>query len=131
MKPPTRPDLPALLAKAQGLYFVPTGLLAIVNIRVFEAVTGPKTDRWLVKTVGGLVVAVGAGLWMAGRRRAVTPELATIAVGSAAALAAVDLVYVSKGRISPIYLLDALGEVALLIGWAVAWPHIRAEEDAS
>ena len=33
---------------------------AILGRRSFEAVTGPKIDYWLVRTVGGLLVAVGA-----------------------------------------------------------------------
>ena len=41
-----------------------------------------------------------------------------LAIGSAAALAGIDLVYVSRRRIAPIYLLDALGEFALIAGWA-------------
>jgi hypothetical protein len=41
----------------------------------------------------------------------------TLAVGSAVGLGAVDVVYAAKGRISPIYLLDALLEAALLAAW--------------
>lgn len=33
----------------------------------------------------------------------------------------IDLIYVSVGRISPIYLLDALLEVVLIVWWAVIW----------
>jgi hypothetical protein len=34
--------------------------------RSFEAVTGPKRDDWLVKTIGGLIAMVGATLIGAG-----------------------------------------------------------------
>ena len=43
-----------------------------------------------------------------------------LAVGSAAALAAVDIVYVGLGTIAKVYLLDAALEIVLLIAWAAA-----------
>jgi hypothetical protein len=92
-----------------------------VSIRSFEAVTGPKVDRWLVKTVGALVAVIGAGLALASRRRQLAPEIVIVATGSAAALATIDTVYVAKRRISPVYLLDALTETALVAGWARIW----------
>jgi hypothetical protein len=40
-----------------------------------------------------------------------------LAPGNAVALTAVDVVYVAKRRIRPVYLLDAVLEIALLAGW--------------
>ncbi len=110
------------LALGQAVYFAVTGVWPLVSMRTFEAVTGPKTDHWLVRTVGILVTVIGAVLGLAGWRRRVPPETAVLAVGSAAGLAAIDVVYVAKGRISPIYLLDALAEAVLIVAWLVAWP---------
>jgi hypothetical protein len=90
-------------------------------MRSFEAVTGPKVDRWLVKTVGALVAVIGCALALASRRRQLTPEIVLVAAGSAAALAAIDTVYVAKRRISPVYLLDAVAEIVLVAGWARLW----------
>ena len=111
-------DASGLLALGQGVYYLLTGLWALVSMRTFEAVTGPKTDRWLVKTVGVLVSVIGAVLMLAGLRRRVEPESALLAAGSAAGLAAIDTVYATRGRISKIYLLDAVAEVALAAAWA-------------
>lgn len=115
------------LARAQALYYVATGVWPLVDIRSFEAVTGPKTDRWLVKTVGLLVATTGLSLGLAARRRRFAPEVVLVAAGNAAALAAIDGVYVAKGRISPIYLLDAAAEIALVAGWAGLWWRGRSE----
>ncbi|HET8631948.1 MAG TPA: hypothetical protein VFL91_31365 [Thermomicrobiales bacterium] len=109
------------LALAQGAYYLLTGVWPLVSIGTFQRLTGPKADRWLVKTVGVLVAASGGALLSAGRRRRLTPELAGLAASSAAGLAAIDVVYAAKGRIAPIYLLDALVELALVAGWAGAW----------
>jgi hypothetical protein len=64
-----------------------------------------------------LVGVIGATLMVAGSRKAVGPETRVLAAGSAAGLAAVDVVYVAHGRISPIYLLDAAAEFGLLWLW--------------
>jgi hypothetical protein len=112
-------DLDAALATGQGLYYLVTGVWPLLSMRSFEAVTGAKTDRWLVKTVGVLVGVIGGVLMLSGRRRRVPLEPTLLATGSAAGLAAIDTIYASTGRISKIYLLDALAEVALLAGWAL------------
>jgi hypothetical protein len=113
-------DRSAILALGQGLYYLVTGVWPLVSLRTFEAVTGPKVDRWLVKTVGVLVSVIGGVLLLAGRRRRVEPEPALLAAASAAGLAAIDTVYATRGRISKIYLLDAVVEVALVAAWVAA-----------
>jgi hypothetical protein len=113
----------ASLALAQGLYYAASGLWPLVSIDTFQKVTGPKTDLWLVKTVGVLVGVTGGVLITAARRRQVTPEIPLLAAGSAAGLAAIDITYVAKRRISPIYLLDALAELALVGCWAFGRPR--------
>jgi hypothetical protein len=55
---------------------------------------------------------------MAGVRRQTTREVPVLAIGSAAGLAAIDTVYAGRGRISKVYLLDALAEVGLIAAWA-------------
>jgi hypothetical protein len=103
---------------AQGAYYVATGVLPFVSRRAFEAVTGPKREWWLVQTVGALVTVVGGALIAGVARDRVTPELAAVAAGCAGALAAIDVVYVAKGRIAPSYLGDAALQVALLAAGA-------------
>jgi hypothetical protein len=99
-------------------YYVATGVWPLVSRRTFERVTGPKSDYWLVQTVGLLVGSIGLGLAQNLRRRgAVAPELRTIAVASAVSLALVDVIFVSKGRIRPVYLVDAVAEAALIAAW--------------
>jgi hypothetical protein len=108
------------LALGQGVYFVATGVWPLLHMRSFEAVTGPKVDKWLVKTVGALVAVIGGVLVSAAARRHVTPDTAGLAIGSAAALGAIDVIYAGKGRIAPIYLADAAVEGAIVTAWAAA-----------
>ncbi len=109
----------SLLGIVQGLYFSVTGIWPLIHINSFMAVTGPKVDIWLVKTVGILIFIIGLGLLAAGIKRRITFPLALIATGSALGLFFIDVIYVWQGTISPIYLLDAVLESILVISWCV------------
>jgi hypothetical protein len=89
-------------------------------MRTFEAVTGPKSDRWLVKTVGALIAVIGTTL-VAGAARGPAAELRYLGAATATVLACVDCIYVARRRISPVYLLDAVVELGILAGWAALW----------
>lgn len=106
---------------AQGFYYLLTGVWSLVSIRTFQMVTGPKTDLWLVKTVGALVSVIGVVLILAGIRNQITPEIFALAVGSCLVLSIVDINYVSKKVISKIYLLDAVAEIVLIVIWFLAF----------
>lgn len=110
-------QLPRSLLLAQGTYYLATGIWPLLDRRSFERVTGPKTDFWLVRTVGSLIAIAGATMIVASARRQPAPDSATLAIGTAAALGAVDTVYATGGRISRIYLLDAIAELALVGAW--------------
>lgn len=112
------PDVRHSALLAQSVYYAGTGLGGFVSRRAFEAVTGPKREWWLVQTVGALVTVVGGVLASAAMRDRVTPEVSALAVGSASALAAIDVIYVARRRISPVYLLDAAIQAGLIVAVA-------------
>jgi len=101
-------------AEIQGAYYVATGVWPVVHLRSFEWATGPKLEGWLVKAVGGLIAAIGTTLFCAARRDRITPELRTLAVGSALWLLGVEVYYAARRRISPVHLGDAVIEAALI-----------------
>ncbi len=105
------------LAIGQGIFYLVTGIWPLLNMQTFQMVTGPKADRWLVKTVGVLISVVGGVLLLAGVRRDTSPEVPILATGSALGLTAIDAIYVARKRISPIYLLDSAAEIALVLAW--------------
>jgi hypothetical protein len=101
----------------QGAYYLATGLWPLVHLPSFEAVMGPKTDDWLVHMVGLLAAVIGAGLGLAAaQNHHGSPEIVVVAAGAALAFAGIDFWYVLNGTISPIYLADALVELALVFG---------------
>lgn len=104
------------MALVQGVYFLITGVWPILSMRTFLLVTGPKTDLWLVKTVGLVLAVIGAVLIHAQMTASVNAPVIFLAIGSAAALTLVEIIYVFKRVISPVYLADAFAEL-ILIGW--------------
>lgn len=105
---------PSTLARTQGAYYVCTGLWPLLHMSSFLKVTGPKTDLWLVQTVGVLVTCIGGQLVLSGPR---AEQLRPLATAAALGLAAVEVIHVSRKRISPVYLLDAIAEVGMAFLW--------------
>ncbi len=113
--------LPRPAALQSGFYAV-GGAWPLVAYRTFEAVTGRKREPWLVKTVGVLMLAIAAALAADPDGR--SPVSRRLGVGSAVAFGAVDVWYAGvRRRISPIYLVDAVAEAALVALW---WRDVRA-----
>jgi hypothetical protein len=105
------------MALGQGVALIGLGAWPIASMSTFERVTGPKHDDWLVRTVGGLCVAIGTGLVVgSGRATNVRP----LGVATAATFLVTDVVGVRSGRLRPVYLLDAVAEGAIIAGWAAA-----------
>jgi hypothetical protein len=110
-----------------GLYYLVTGIWPLVSIRTFEAVTGPKTDDWLVQTVGVLAAVIGATLLYAARQRSPARETVFLSVISAVGFVAVEVVFVLLGMIGAIYLADAAVQVSFLFALLLAMISQRAE----
>jgi hypothetical protein len=109
------------LSRVHGLANLFGGLWPLLHISSFEFVFGPKTDRWLVKTVAGLLITNGLTQLSTSSSPASIRQARRLGLGTAAVLAGIDLIYVPAGRISRMYLADAAVEV----GWIVAW--LRAD----
>jgi len=108
---------PHIAPLSQGLFYVTTGLWPIVHLRSFEKVTGPKRDKWLVRTLGGLIAAVGAALLVGAFEKKPSRAVEVLGIGSALALGAADIVFSLGGRISKVYLGDAAVEGAVAATW--------------
>ncbi|WP_353988713.1 hypothetical protein [Ruicaihuangia caeni] len=125
------------VSRAHGLFNLIAGVWPLLHMRSFVAITGPKTDYWLVRTVALLLIAIGS------TQLAPTPSVAKGAAASskrggprhpdvstsapqparrlglltAAGLCAIDVIYAARRRISVVYLLDAAFE----LGWIALW----------
>jgi hypothetical protein len=107
----------AQLAKLQASFNLVTGLWPLLHMRSFEMVSGPKTDKWLVRAVAGLLVTIGLEQLRAASTPGSGPTAKRLGLGTATTMAAIDVTYATKGRISRIYLLDAVIELLIIKGW--------------
>lgn len=106
-----------LLVLVQGLVNLVTGLWPVFHIGSFMMVTGPKTDLWLVKTMGAVLAATGFVMLRSLKLKDVPFSIAFLGLSLSAVLFAADVHYASTGTISQIYLLDALMELIFAAGW--------------
>jgi hypothetical protein len=121
--------LAVALCWAQGLYFLVTGAWPLVSVRSFQAVTGQKSDHliadppteadhWMLNTISALIIVISVVILSGAWRRRVSFEVSLLGIMSAAALTIIDVVYVARGTILPIYLADAAVEVVIIAVWA-------------
>jgi hypothetical protein len=105
------------LCIVQGLYTLLTALWALVDIGSFMAVTGYKTDVWLVKTVSAILVAIGFCFLSGPFVKRDFFTIIIVGISSCAALAAVDFYYTANNTIKKIYRADGFLQVLFLITW--------------
>jgi hypothetical protein len=96
------------------------GIWPLLSMRSFEAVMGPKVDRWLVYTVAGLLTTVGTTQALS-RSEEQLRVVRVLSMGTPLTLLAVDLANAPTGRISRLYLLDGAFQLAFLAAWAVTF----------
>jgi hypothetical protein len=101
----------------QSIYIFLTAVWPIVHIESFMLVTGPKTDIWLVKTVGALLVPVAICLFIFSLVKIDKRPAFVLGAGTSAAFIIIDFYYALNDVISDIYLLDGIVEIAFLIFW--------------
>lgn len=97
----------SLTLTIQGWFYLLTGLWPIFHMRSFETVTGPKTDKWLVRTVA-LMISCSGIIFI---RFHETEAALWLAIINALCLSAIDIYYSIKNVIRKVYLLDALVEI--------------------
>jgi len=102
----------------QSFYTLLTAVWPLVHIQSFMAVTGPKTDIWLVKTVGALLIPVGTCL-LVFMLLPTSDKRPAIVLGSLSSVAfiCIDFYYTLTDVISNVYLVDGFVQILLLSGW--------------
>lgn len=121
-----------LLGKLQGAYDAMGGLWPFVSMELFETVTGPKPEEWLVRAVAGVLLFLG-GLLLhdAFVRKRIDRGLRIMAGGVSGVLALVALVSSVGGWISWVYLLDGLAHLSFAAGWVLVSLHRSRTRDRS
>src|SRR5688500_12191527 len=98
-------SLPYYLLLVQGAYYAVFAIWPLLHMRSFMAISGPKVDQWLVRTVSVLLLCSAAALFLGMREISPSPPVLAIAIGNAVVLAGIDIYYSLIGRIWKTYLL--------------------------
>ena len=91
------------------------GMWPLLHLHSFGSVTGAKTDKWLVKSIAWMFIVIGLQLWVADQPK----DVVTLGLGSAAAVAGLDVYYSLTHRISNVYLLDAVVQLGIIVWWLI------------
>jgi hypothetical protein len=117
-----------LLLWVQGVYTLLTATWGLVEIDSFMAVTGPKTDIWLVKTVSAILAATGITFLSFAREKKPLITACILGLTLALALAAIDFYYTAKEVIRWVYAADGAVELLFSICWALIlakWKNVK------
>jgi len=103
----------------QGFYFLITAVWPLIYLQSFIAVTGPKTDLWLVKTVGFLLLPYAVFcFWAALVQRPIPQVLSGSMMLLGVCLAGVEFYYYARGVISAVYEMDAVLQILFAAWWS-------------
>jgi hypothetical protein len=102
---------------SHATYILLTGVWPLLDIKSFMLVTGPKTDIWLVKTVGALLIPVSLSMFSYLKDGSEKLPVIILGAGTAISFICIDVYYSLSDTISDIYLADAALEFIFLFAW--------------
>lgn len=114
-----KPENRRIILGMQGGYYLLTGLWPLLHIQSFMEITGYKTDVWLVKTVGILIVCAAVAFIVDLLYKENSSAIAFLSVSSAVGLLSIDIYYSLTSEISTIYLIDAALQLILIEAWII------------
>jgi hypothetical protein len=89
----------------------------IIDIESFMLVTGYKTDVWLVKTVGAILISISLCMATHLFIRTDHVPVVVLCIASSIAFISIDFYYTLNDTISDIYIADGALQIFFLIAW--------------
>lgn len=109
-----------ILIVVHGAYLLIGGLWPLVHMPSFEAVTGPKAEHWLVRSVAGMLVVIAVVLLVQLRKHRVEASAVVVAMGASLTLGVVGIITAAQGVIDPIYICDGTLHLLFVALWCGA-----------
>ena len=106
-----------ILLGIQCIYTFITAVWSLVDIESFMLVTGYKTDIWLVKTVGAILVSISLCMTTHLFIRTDHLPVVILAIFSSIGFICIDFYYALNDIISNVYLADGFAQILFLLGW--------------
>jgi hypothetical protein len=101
----------------QAIYYYSTALWPLLDMNSFMEISGPKNDKWLVKTVSVVLLAVSNAILAAVYLQNISVPVIILSISCCIGLLVIDIYYVRMKVILRVYLADATIEFFLLTGW--------------
>jgi len=102
------------------------GVWPLVHFPSFELVFGRKREDWLAQCVAAFLASLGLAMLTTHGRP--SPDLRLGVALGGAGIASIAAREAARGRISPLYLADALIEWCLALGWLAT---LRRERESA
>ena len=100
----------------QGMYIFLTALWALVDIKSFMIITGPKTDIWLVKTVAVSLISISL-FFILSSAKSEDPAVSFTAFAFSFGFAYIDFFYSLNRTIRWVYAIDGVIETLFGLLW--------------
>lgn len=110
-----------------GLYLLVGGLWPLLYMQGFEAVTGPKVEHFLVRSIALILLLTAANLFTQLDKPRVEQSATVMAAGVSLILGLVGIISAAGGWVWPIYFID--GGVHTL--FALSWVALSIHETVS
>ena len=108
-----------LLIGLHAAYLLIGGAWPLVHMPSFEAVTGPKDEHWLVRSVAGILIVISITLFAQLGKGRIEYAAITTAMGASFVLAMVGIITAIAAVISPIYLVDGAVHFFFFACWCI------------
>ena len=116
------------LLQAQGWYYLLFGSWPLVHFESFEAVSGPKPDRFVTEVTSALYAVIGATLLSDLRKGAPTATGRRLA--GLSSLVSAALIARHRPEIRPVYLADAALQTSFALAAATLETEARRSEES-
>ena len=100
----------------QGMYIFLTALWALVDIKSFMIITGPKTDIWLVKTVAVSLISISL-FFILSSAKSEDPAVSFAAFVFSFGFGYLDFFYSMNNTIRWVYAIDGIIESLFGLLW--------------
>ena len=108
---------------AHGLYLTIGGLWPLFYLQGFEAVTGPKVEDFLVRTIALILLLTAVVLFLQLRKPKAEQSAIAMAAGVSFILGLVGIITAAGGWIRPIYFADGAIHLLFAMSWAALTIH--------
>ena len=112
---------------AHASYLCIGGSWPLLHLPSFEAVTGPKVDDFLVRSVAGILLWTAVVLYTQVPKPRFAPSTGSLALGLSLVLGLVAVIGAASGSSRWVYFIDG----AIHLGFALAWTWVLVRSKGS